>query len=159
VRQRKVPGREEWAGYEGDLDAKYAFGLLFGKATHEVLELFADGRGIERASELQFMPRKAFQYYVFAFAEYLASPAARGDSDAASPFLRLLLERERLDPGSVAEILAELAPTIDFVAANQAHFGADTRIYGSFPELADAIRKVVGARATPNKSFERTREG
>jgi hypothetical protein len=155
--QRNVPGRAEWSGYEQDPDAAYAFKLFFGKATHEIAQHFAHGQGIERASELQFMPRKAFQYYVFAFAEYLMSTGAAGDSDAASPFLHLLLERERLDPGSVSEVFADLAPIVEFVAANQAHFDADANIYGSFPELAAEIRKSVVAADTPNTSFERTR--
>ena len=158
MRRRGIPGRAEWAGYEQDLDAAYAFKLFFGKTTHEVTKHFSGGHAIERASELQFMPRKAFQYYVFAFSEYLTSAAAAGDSDAASPFLHLLLERERIDPGSVKEVFSELAPTVDFIAANQAHFDADTNIYGSFLDLAVEIRRAVTVGDTPNNSFERTRE-
>jgi len=143
-----VPGRTEWLGYEADLDSKWAHGLYFGKKTSEVLEHFEGGLGIERASELAFLPRKVFQYYVFAFVEYLRSPAAAGDSDAASPFLHLLLERERQDPGSVAEIYAELDPHVEFVAAHQEYFDADRDIYGDFTQHAAAIRKAVGAADT-----------
>jgi hypothetical protein len=159
MRKRQVPGKAEWAGYESDLDAKYAHGLLFGKEIREVLDLFANGRGIERTSELLFMPRKAFQYYVFAFAEYLSSDKAAGDADAASPFLKLLLGRERQDPGSVAEVFAELSPTVDYVASHQAYFNADPNIYGDFPEQAEAVRNAVALANVPDKSQERTREG
>jgi hypothetical protein len=36
------------------------------------------------------MRRGAFQYYVFAFAEFVVSDAAVGDPDSASPFLHLV---------------------------------------------------------------------
>lgn len=48
------------------------------------------------------MPRRAFQYYVSAFADFVVSGAAIGDADSASPFLNLLVNREERDPGSVA---------------------------------------------------------
>jgi hypothetical protein len=131
----KIPGPAEWAGYEDDLDVRYAHKLFFGKRASEVLACFGDGRSIERSSELLFMPRRAFQYYVFAFAEYLMSARAAGDSDSASPFLLLLISREKRDPGSVSQVYPALRPTIDFVASNQKYFDADPNIYGSFPEL------------------------
>ena len=137
-----VPGDAEWAGYEVDLDARYAHGLLYGKTIEQAQELFGQNLSIERADELQFVPRRVFQYYVFAFAECLRTDRARGDSDSASPFLHLLLERERIDRGSVSEIYRDLAPTIDFVAANQQHFDADEGIYGSFAELAREICRM-----------------
>ena len=88
----KIPGPKEWEGYKEDLDVQYAHKLFFGKSVSEVIEHFTvSGRCIERADELLFMPRKAFQYYVFAFAEYLKSEESIGESDAASPFLNLLL--------------------------------------------------------------------
>src|SRR5689334_9763538 len=103
MRQRRVPTAEDWSGYKADEEVRYAHRLFFGRTTSEVLNLFGGGRGIERASELLYMPRRAFQYYVFAFAEFLMSDAAAGESDDASPFLRLLVGREERDPGSVAQ--------------------------------------------------------
>ena len=58
-------------------------------------------QSIERADELLFMPRQAFQYYVFAFAIFVISENASGDPDSASPFLQLLVALEERDPGSV----------------------------------------------------------
>jgi hypothetical protein len=43
---------------------------------------------MERADELLFMPRVAFQYYVFALADFVRSQEAPGDADSASSFLR-----------------------------------------------------------------------
>ena len=48
------------------------------------------------------MPRRVFQFYIFAFAQYVMSEAAIGDPDAASCFLNNLIAREEHDPGSVA---------------------------------------------------------
>ena len=122
---------------------KYAHKLFFGKSVPEVIQHFTvSGRCIERADELLFMPRKAFQYYVFAFAEYLRSEESIGEPDAASPFMNLLLNREKKDPGSVMEIYDDLFPAIDFVASNQGRFDANPEIYGSFREKGDALAEM-----------------
>jgi hypothetical protein len=78
MKRRRVPGAKEWQGYEADLDVRHAYKLLFGKSTSEVVQHFAGARCIERANELLFMPRAAFQYYVFAFVEYIRSSEAEG---------------------------------------------------------------------------------
>ena len=145
-----VPGKAEWEGYEQDLDARDAHKLFFGKRTNEVLEHFAGGRSIERASDLSFMPRKAFQFYVMAFVEYLITPTTAGDCDAASSFLRLLLHREELDPGSVFEIYPKLTAAVDFVSENQKFFDAPEDIYGRFPDIASEIREKYKEYAKSN---------
>lgn len=142
---RKVPDAAAWNGYLDDLDAQYAHELLFGKSADEVVHLFGEGRSIERASELLFVPRGVFQYYVFAFAAYLLSEGAAGDSDSASPFLHLLVNRERRDPGSVQQIYGRLAPIVDFVASRQEFYDADPDIYGKFKDHRDELAKLCDA--------------
>ena len=149
MRQRKVPTAEDWSGYEADEEVTYAHRLFFGRTIAEVLDLFGGGRGIERASEFLYMPRRAFQYYIFAFAEFLMSDAAAGESDDASPFLRLLIDREEHDPGSVAEIYSDLEEVVEFIASHQDYFEADLTIYGDFSELAVTLRGLVGERSRP----------
>jgi hypothetical protein len=90
------------------------------------------------------MPKRAFQYYIFAFAEFLLSDRAAGDSDSASPFLRLLIAREQRDAGSVAEIYSNLASVVDYIASHQEHYDADPDIYGNFQELARQLRAICG---------------
>jgi hypothetical protein len=141
-RQKKIPGPDAWAGYQDDLDVKYAHKLFFGKSTAEVQEYFGGVRSIERADELLFMPRLAFQYYVFAFGEFVVSNAGVGDPDSASPFLELLVNREKRDPGSVSEIYLDLRPLVEFVASHQDRYEADQNIYGSFPELAARLKDL-----------------
>jgi hypothetical protein len=144
-RVAKIPGHAEWAGYEADLDVKYAHKLFFGKSIAEVQQYFGDVRSIERADELLFMPRRAFQYYVFAFAEFLLSAKAAGDSDSASPFLRLLVAREQRDPGSVAQVYPRLASAVEHVAAHQDHYDADINIYGNFQDHAAQLKALCEA--------------
>lgn len=142
MRSRRVPGAKEWQGYDADLDVRYAYKLLCGKLTSEVVQHFAGARCIERADELLFMPRAAFQYYIFAFVEYIRSAQAEKDSDAGSVFLRLLAGREQKDPGSVKAVYSELRETIDFVSSNQDYFNASPEIYGRFADLAAEVHRL-----------------
>ena len=149
VRDRGIPGAAEWQGYEDDLDACDAYELMAGRTLDEVSEHFRDTVSIMHAGELRCSPRGAFSYYVFAHAAFLLSESAAAESDSASSFLRLLISREELDPGSVKELYAELGPLARFVASRQAYFDADLRIYGDFNELSvrlDALCVQVRAR-------------
>jgi hypothetical protein len=92
-RKRKIPGPIEWSGYKDDLDVRHAHKLFFWQANLSGPAIFWRTRSIERAAELLFMPRQAFQYYVLAFADFVLSDSAIGDPDSASPFLRLLVSR------------------------------------------------------------------
>lgn len=141
-RRKRIPGPEDWLGFESDLDVRHAHRLLFGRSIEEAQQHFGGVRSIERADELLHMPRGAFRYYVKAFARFVTSQAAAGDADSASPFLRLLLNREQRDPGSVAEVYEDLATAIEFVASHQEHFLAKPAIYGSFRDLAAQIETM-----------------
>lgn len=137
-----IPNEMDWAGFEKDLDVRYFHRLAFGKSNEELQSLFENGRSIERSSELLFAPPKVFQYYVQGFAAYLMSAKGRGDSDAASSFLRLLKGREDREPGSVKKVYAQLENCIEFVGSHQEQFDADQDIYGNFAELVSDIRKA-----------------
>lgn len=153
-RKRKIPKSIEWSGYEDDLDVRRAHKLFFGKSTSEVQQYFGGTQSIERADELLFMPRQAFQYYVFAFADFVLSDRASGDPDSASPFLRLLVAREERDSGSVAQVYSALLPVIEHVASHQSAYDADPSIYGSFEDLADKLHTLCG-QAVDGRSVPR----
>ncbi len=148
VRPRQVPGKVEWAGSENDLEARYAYRLYFGQSTADVMYDFRE-HVIERAIELRSVPRAVFQYDIFAFVDLFALPGESVEqSDCASVFLHLLCDRERSDPGSVAEIYADVCETVTHVANNQAFFAADLDIYGDFREHAAELAllcKAAGA--------------
>lgn len=142
--RREIPDASDWAGYKNDFDVRYAHKLMFGKSVEEISNLFGQGRSIERGSELLFAPRTVFQYYVFAFAAYVLSDAAAEDSDSASPFLLLLINREKRDPGSVREIYERMKPIVEQVASRQAFYDADPDIYGSFKDHEAELATLCG---------------
>ncbi len=147
----RVPTEADWGTPDADdLDASYAHGVFFGKTTEEARLLFGKN-ALERAEDLQFMPAVPFQYYVFAFRDFVLSDEARVDdcdaADAASSFLRLLEWRLETDPGSVMPVLDDLLPAVDVVARDQGRYGADIEIYGDFAAQAERIR-VRGGRRT-----------
>ena len=128
-------------GHDLDLDVADAHRLMFGKSIDEVQRHFGSFKSLSRADELLHMPRNAFEYYVFAFAVFVQSPAAAHDPDSASAFLRLLLSREAREPGSVRRLYPRLRSAVDFVGDNPSAFDADQDIFGSF----DAQRRQLHA--------------
>jgi hypothetical protein len=62
----RIPGSEEWAGDEAEIDARYAYADFFGKSVSEVMRYFSPSTSIQRAADLAATPRRAFQTYTFA---------------------------------------------------------------------------------------------
>ena len=141
----RVPDSAAWEGYKDDLDVRSAHDKLFGRNLDEVQRYFGGVQSISRADELLFMPRRAFQYYVLAFAQFVLSEQAKDDPDSASPFLRLLVAREERDPGSVRAIYADLEPVVAKVASQQAYYDATREIYGNFHDHEVALRNLCAA--------------
>ena len=81
--------------------------------------------------ELLWMPKAPFQYYMIGFRDAVLSPGC-DDSDAASCFLRLVLEKLERHPDHIRAIMPELLSAVEYVAQNQTKFDADEGIYGSF---------------------------
>ena len=134
----KIPSQDDWAGYEDDLDARYAYRVFFGRSIEEVVPLFHENP-IERCSELSFMPVKPFRYYILAFRDYLLSEQSREDSDAASCYLRLIVEKIDNEPATIGPVLPALRESVQQVAESQAFYDADPHIYGNFREIAARI--------------------
>jgi hypothetical protein len=77
------------------------------------------------------------------------SENAVGDPDAANAFLGFLMEREKRDPGSVAQIYERLQAAIEFVAESQPRFAAEHDAYGDFREKAAELAKRCGKLFEP----------
>lgn len=138
------PTEEDWGGREGDLDAQWAYKVFYGKDAAQTHPLFA-ANVIERAEEISFMPRAAFQYYFVCFADYVAGSEVLVQDDAssaASCFLRLLESALRTHRGWVMPLLPQLLPVAAYVAANQRLFDADRDIFGDFGELLAKIEAL-----------------
>jgi len=63
-------------------------------------------------------------------------------SDAASCFLRLVLQKLEENPKCIAPIMPELMASVDHIARNQSAFEADRNIYGDFRELSARIHAL-----------------
>jgi hypothetical protein len=138
-----IPSLEDW-GRLDDLDVKYAFNLYGGRSLVEAMPFFVRSP-IERADELLFTPWKVFICYIFCFADFLTSEQSKGESDCASCFLNLVLQRARADPQAFREFYPRLEPAIDKVAGRQRFYEASPQIYGFFSEYKRQIRAVLQA--------------
>src|SRR5262245_42773740 len=112
--KQRAPTRAEW-GDLGDLEVKYGYKLFGGKTVDQALPLFIENP-IERSAELRRAPAPIFNYYIFCFAEFLTSPKSEGESDCASCFLGLVLDRVATDPVSLDRIYPKLKAAVDTVA-------------------------------------------
>lgn len=140
-RRQQVPTEADWENYKDDLDTEYAHRAFIGRTNEEMQPRFFENP-IEMTDELRWMPRIPFQYYMVGFRDALVSPGwgPCNDSDAASCFLRLVLEKLERQPTHILAIMPDLLPTIEDVAQNQLKFNANEKIYGSFLELLEQIR-------------------
>jgi hypothetical protein len=140
-----VPDERDWGDPDrDDLDRQWARKVFLGRNMDECAPLFAENP-IERCDEIRFMRPVPFRYYLTAFARWVAgSEALRyGAPDAASCFLRLVLEKLEESPSPVAPILPEIVEAARFVADNQAGYGADVKIYGDFREIFARIEGLA----------------
>ena len=140
---RHIPDRKAWGALD-DLEVRYAFKLYGGKSVAEAIPCFISSP-IERADELLFAPWEVFAYYVFCFAEYLASDISADESDCASCFLSLVREKAQAAPQRLRHLYPRLKPAVDVVAGRQPFYGADVNIYGLFPDIQREIEAKLAS--------------
>ena len=131
VMSNRVPSREEWGDVKADSHQVAAFSLYGGKTVEEAIPHFVSDP-IHQAQVLRYATPAVFDYYIFCFATHLAKEESAGESDMASVFLNLLLEKSQNDPKALARIYPLLRSTIEVIAGRQAFYDADEEIYGSF---------------------------
>ncbi len=141
-----VPSESDWENYKGCIDASYAHDLFIGKTNDEMREHF-DRCVIERASELRFMSKVPFRYYMLGFGNYIQSiniPNERivDASDAASCFINLVEEKLNKKPDDIFPIMSEVLPIVEYIAHNQKNFDCSADIYGNFEEKYQIIKKI-----------------
>ncbi len=94
------------------------------------------------------MPRKCFQYYIFAITQTLRNCSETEAkeiftiSDAASCFFSIIKVRAEHDPKGLKPIMKRLWPDLVYVANNQEHFSASLEIYGDFRDHLAEIKKL-----------------
>ncbi len=138
-----IPEGKDWGDCEDDLDQKFARDLYLGKSNEEMEERFLSGP-IEVASELQFMPRIPFQYYMIGFRDSVLSLKHNefDISTSASSFLNLVRYKLKNDRGDILPIMDTLKTAIDYIAENQSKYDADIDIYGDFNEVKTEIESL-----------------
>ncbi|MFS1423238.1 hypothetical protein [Shewanella sp. 10N.286.48.B5] len=141
----QIPSETDWEDVQNsnDLDAGYAYKIFFGKSLSEVQPDFARNP-IERFDELRFMPKIPFQYYIFAFRDFVINVDNLDDwtSDAASCFLSLIAEILENKPEFIAPVYYELEANLEFISQNQGLYEADEDIYGSFKSTMKKIKAL-----------------
>src|SRR5512145_1265569 len=87
----QIPSRADWGEIDkNDLDAKWAFDTFLGKSFSEAEAMF-QSNALYYQEDLQSMPAIPLNFYAPALIKYITSERARGDSDGASSFLRLVI--------------------------------------------------------------------
>jgi hypothetical protein len=137
-----IPVEEDWGNYQLDLDQKWAHDHYAGRCNEE-MQLSYRNNPVEAASDIRFMPPIPFRYYLLGYQEYVLSRTPEPDPDAASCFLRLVLDKLKAEPNVVLPIIGDLWEGIDYVASHQAEYEADEEIYGSFVDIRADIRRLV----------------
>jgi hypothetical protein len=141
-----VPTEKDWGDYHSDLDQQYAYRLFAGHTNEEMQPHFR-ANVIERTDELRFMPEIPFRYYMIGFRDFvMAGDFEYEGADAASCFLRLVLEKLEREPACIRPIMPQLLEAVEYVARNQSAFNADTDIYGDFLGLFARIRALSAGR-------------
>lgn len=114
-----IPTLKDWGEIqENELDLKCAFKRFFGKTFSEAEKLFAEN-AIHFCDHLYFLPDKVFAFYGRAFAHFLLSDNAEGNSDGASGFLSVLEFRSMEKPDGLLPIWQEWQPTLEKLANQQ----------------------------------------
>jgi len=141
-----VPTEKDWGDYNSDLDQEYAHRVFAGHTNAEMQPHFR-ANVIERTGDLRFMPEIPFRYYMIGFRDFMmAGDFEYEGADAASCFLRLVLQKLEQEPACIAPIMPDLLGSVEQVAQNQSAFDADIDIYGDFLDLAAQIRALNAAR-------------
>ena len=133
------PQPGEW-GDTSDPDIYDAYEFFCGKTNDQVQDFFKDNV-IMRCSNLRWMPDNIFQYYILGLKQFLDKNKHDVDvnSDAASEFVRLVVERINKSPESICVVFSDLSPVLADIALNQEEYGLDRDIYGDFHEKVQVI--------------------
>jgi hypothetical protein len=146
-----MPTEKDWGDYTSDLDQNHAHSVFAGR-TNEEMQPFFHRNSIEMTDELRWMPNVPFRYYILGFRDFITTKQfdLTDGCDAASCFLRLVLEKLERDPRAIVPVMPDLLPTVEYVGRNQTLFDADEEIYGKFLEKLSRIQMLYAPYASLN---------
>lgn len=140
MKESKMPSRKEWGNPKVDSHLSSAFRLYAGKTIDEAIPYFVSDP-FQQSQALRIAPPTVFDYYILCFAKHLATANSAGESDMASVFLNLLVEKSERDPRALARIYSLLKPAVAEISGRQAFYEADQDIYGSFADKRQTIER------------------
>lgn len=142
----QIPTETDWRSEAWGLDEPYAFESFFGKSLAEAEMLFAEGgegfqNALSRQEDLSVMPFRCFQFYVWAYMNYLLSERSKCDADGASAFMHLVVMRQEDFRRMGSEAVSAALGVLDRIARSQEWYDADWDIYGNFNKRATEVRR------------------
>ena len=152
-----IPTEEDWFSWPAnavrpmDLDENYARRRFLGKSFEEALRLFRETAVLGCSEDVSCMPPVPFRYYMLVYNAHVLSEGERertdydDASDGASSFLELIEDKLEVDAKTIAPIMNDLMPTVEFVGMNQEKYDADIDIYGDFLVKARRIKALWNA--------------
>ena len=162
-----IPTKEDWFDWPANadrplgLDENYARRQFLGKSFEEALRLFRETDVLSRSEDVSYMPPVPFRYYMLAYNAHVLAEGERertgmdNASDGASSFLILIEHKLEVDVETIAPIMSDLMPTIEFVGMNQEKYDADIDIYGDFRVVMRRIKELWNAQ--PNNPVDAIR--
>lgn len=150
----EIPAEKDWDDWTDDPPRDYvsewnrgfAKQKFSGKSIEQITPLLKKSFMSYR-DEYVDMPRKCFQYYIFAITKILRNYSESEKrlpsiSDMASCFFSIMKVRAEHDPRGLKPIMKLLWPDLVYVANNQKHFSASLEIYGDFRDHLAEIKKL-----------------
>ncbi len=141
-----LPTREDINVFDS-LDERCACDHFLGKNMDEAQALFSDNF-LRYQEDLVFMGPRAFRFYVHAAMQYLMSPDASGDGDAANSFAGLLEFRLEHERNEVQPVAGELARICNYLFENISRFECEPSIYGDVGARYAALNSALEQLAT-----------
>lgn len=123
------------------LDERSALEHFLGKNTAEAEALFRENF-IHYSEDLMWMGHRAFCFYIAPAVNYVLSPEADGDSDAANCFHGCVQFRVEHDPEGIRPALPLLRDAVATLASDLGRFEIDPAIYG---DLAAKYRVLLAS--------------
>lgn len=136
----EIPVLEDWENYHTDIDKKAAFNAFAGKSIIEGKKMFRDDV-LARVTDLCFMPKLPFQYYLQSFYLYVKE----GDfpqfytASSLNAFIDVIEEKIDRQPDYIIDCMDKLIPLLSEIAEKQDYYEIDSSLYGDFSERKRAI--------------------
>jgi hypothetical protein len=111
----------------------------------EALEYF-ESNWLSARECLDYMPAIPFQYYIFAFADFILDPARRDYAEElagiANSFLDLLIDKLTNEPAHLLSVMEDLWPVAEYAYKNSRGSEFEAEVFGSGLDKLAQIRRL-----------------